>query len=182
MNQDDRSHRRRLGALAGLSAAAGAALAAAMIPAAPAFADSTDDAVAAAAVTGGGGGTTETPEQTIDGIATTAAGGNSAEANFDVDAINTALSHSPGGATGESTEETFLVAHPSDVTDVAKVDDLIYNDPFHFGGEGAIGSAAAAGDSSQLFQAVAVDQLLFDFVFNAGGAGVTAFDPATLLP
>jgi hypothetical protein len=55
MNHDDPSDRdirprRRRGAYAaGLSAAVGAALAAAMIPAAPAFADPTDDTVAAAA-------------------------------------------------------------------------------------------------------------------------------------
>jgi hypothetical protein len=53
MNNDDRSDRdvhprRRWGAYAaGLSAAVGAALAAAMIPAAPAFADPTDDALPA---------------------------------------------------------------------------------------------------------------------------------------
>ncbi len=53
MNHDDRSDRnvrprRRWGAYAaGLSAAVGAALAAAMIPAAPAFADPTDDALPA---------------------------------------------------------------------------------------------------------------------------------------
>jgi hypothetical protein len=45
MNQDDRRGSRRWGTLTILSAAAGAALAAAMIPAAPAF-----------AITGGGGG------------------------------------------------------------------------------------------------------------------------------
>jgi hypothetical protein len=49
MNQYDRSRLRRWGTFTGLSAAAGAALAAALIPAAPAFASPGDDAVGAAA-------------------------------------------------------------------------------------------------------------------------------------
>jgi hypothetical protein len=49
MNHEDRSQRRRWGALTVLSAAAGAAMAAATIPAAPAFASPADDAAAAAA-------------------------------------------------------------------------------------------------------------------------------------
>jgi hypothetical protein len=48
MNHEDRSQRRRWGALTVLSAAAGAAVAAATIPAAPAFASPGDDAAAAA--------------------------------------------------------------------------------------------------------------------------------------
>jgi hypothetical protein len=52
MNQEDHKLRRRLGALAVLSAAAGAASAAALITAALAFADPVDDAVAALSTTG----------------------------------------------------------------------------------------------------------------------------------
>jgi hypothetical protein len=56
MNQEDHKLRRRLGAFAVLSAAAGAASAAAMILATPAFADPTDDAVAALSTGGTTGG------------------------------------------------------------------------------------------------------------------------------
>jgi hypothetical protein len=129
MKQDDRSQNRRWGALAGLSAAAGAALAAAMIPAAPAFADPTDDAVAAAAITGGGGGTTETEDQILGSDVIADAGGSGSTANLDEAAINTALGLFPGGVNGTDATgvETFLVDHPNDLAGLVNIDTGLFD-------------------------------------------------------
>jgi hypothetical protein len=121
MNNDDRSDRdvrprRRWGAYAaGLSAAVGAALAAAMIPAAPAFADPTDYAVAAAAGDAVPALATKLPEETIlnNDITTLF---DDLQAPFggylDIQLTDYLISLLPGGATGTDgvDVETFLAS------------------------------------------------------------------------
>lgn len=153
MNQDDPRQRRRWGAFAGLSAAAGAALAAAMIPAAPAFAEPADDAVGASAVGGG------SELQALDKLVIYDAGGNGATANFDEAAINAALSDFPGGLKGADAigEETFLVDHPPDLSLLVSLDTSF----FDAGADNTASGPLAVADVDFLaFFALPVEQIL----------------------
>jgi hypothetical protein len=113
MNHDDPSQRRRWGALAGLSAAAGAALAVGLIPVAPAFADPTDAAVSAVV---------PTSEETLVDNMVLADGGTNGPA--DATAINAAFGEFPGGVHGTDATllETDLVNHPTLLADLVSFD------------------------------------------------------------